>query len=164
MEVAVEEIREIIERYRQEPDGRVSYILETIQKKYRHLPELALRVVSEELDIPITQLFGVATFYAAFSLEPKGEHIISVCHGTVCHVKGSQKIAQALEKELGIKEGQTTADGFVTLDSVRCLGCCSLAPVISVDENIHVGMTPAKVQEILTELRGGEVNGESKQN
>lgn len=164
MEVAVEEIREIIERYRQEPDGRVSYILETIQKKYRHLPEQALRVVSEELDIPITQLFGVATFYAAFSLEPKGEHIISVCHGTVCHVKGSQKIAQALEKELGIKEGQTTADGFVTLDSVRCLGCCSLAPVISVDENIHVGMTPAKVQEILTELRGGEVNNESKQN
>lgn len=162
MDIVEGDVLEIIDRYRHEPDGRVSYIMETIQKKYRHVPEEALRLVSRELNIPLTQLFGVATFYSAFSLEEKGEHIISVCHGTVCHVKGSKRVAEALHKELGIREGETTEDKFVTLESVRCLGCCSLAPVISVDGEIHVGMTAANVPEVLAHLRGGEGNGETE--
>jgi NADH-quinone oxidoreductase subunit E len=164
MEVIAHEVLEIVNRYRDFSDGRVSYIMESIQKKYRHIPEEALRIVAGELEIPLTQLFGVATFYAAFSLEEKGRHQISVCHGTVCHVKGAKRVGEALQKDLGIKEGETSADKFVTLESVRCLGCCSLAPVISVDGEIHVGMTPAKVPEILAKLRGGEGDSEPKDN
>ncbi|MGI6686325.1 MAG: NAD(P)H-dependent oxidoreductase subunit E [Bacillota bacterium] len=158
MDVVLEDIQNIIHRYRLEPDGRISYILETIQKTYRYIPESAMRIVSRELNIPLTQLYGVATFYSAFSLEEKGEHIISVCHGTVCHVKGSKRVAEALRKELGIKEGETTKDKFATLEAVRCLGCCSLAPVISVDGEIHVGMTSTKVPDVLAHLRGGETH------
>lgn len=157
MEIDVGEVKAIVDQYRYQPDGRVSYILEAIQKKYRYLPEEALKVVADELDIPLSQLFGVATFYAAFSLEQKGEHIISVCHGTVCHVKGAKQVQQALNEILGIKEGETTPDKFVTLEEVRCLGCCSLAPVISVDGRIYMGMTASRVPEIIAELRGGEV-------
>lgn len=155
MDIDAGEVREIINKYINEPDGRVSYILETIQRKYRYLPEEALRIVAEELEVPLTQLFGVATFYAAFSLEQKGEHIISICHGTVCHVKGSQQVADAFCKQLGIREGETTPDKKVTLEQVRCLGCCSLAPVISVDDEIHVGMTASRVPQIIADLRGG---------
>ncbi|MFA7149065.1 MAG: NAD(P)H-dependent oxidoreductase subunit E [Syntrophomonadaceae bacterium] len=155
MDIDASEVRGIISQYINEPDGRVSYILETIQKKYRYLPEEALRIVAEELEVPLTQLFGVATFYAAFSLEQKGEHIVSICHGTVCHVKGSKQVSDAFCKELHIKEGETTPDKLVTLEQVRCLGCCSLAPVISVDGEIHVGMTASRVPQIIQELRGG---------
>lgn len=155
MDIDASEVQGIINQYINEPDGRVSYILETIQKKYRYLPEEALRIVAEELEVPLTQLFGVATFYAAFSLEQKGEHIISICHGTVCHVKGAKQVSDAFRRELGIKEGETTPDKLVTLEQVRCLGCCSLAPVISVDDEIHVGMTASRVPQIIQELRGG---------
>ena len=155
MDIDAGEVREIIQKYINEPDGRVSYILETIQRKYRYLPEEALRIVAEELEVPLTQLFGVATFYAAFSLEQKGEHIISICHGTVCHVKGSKQVGDAFCKQLGIKEGETTPDKQITLEQVRCLGCCSLAPVISVDNEIHVGMTASQVPQIIADLRGG---------
>ncbi|MGE5422778.1 MAG: NAD(P)H-dependent oxidoreductase subunit E [Ignavibacteriales bacterium] len=156
MDIDAGEVREIIQTFINEPDGRVSYILENIQRKYRHLPEEALRIVAAELEVPLTQLYGVATFYAAFSLEQKGEHIISICHGTVCHVKGAKQVSDAMCGMLGIKEGQTTPDKLITLEEVRCLGCCSLAPVISVDGEIHVGMTAAKVPDILAVLRGGE--------
>lgn len=155
MDIDASEVRGIINQYINEPDGRVSYILETIQRKYRYLPEEAIRIVAEELEVPLTQLFGVATFYAAFSLEQKGEHIISICHGTVCHVKGAKQVSDAFRRELGIKEGETTPDKLVTLEQVRCLGCCSLAPVISVDDEIHVGMTASRVPQIIQELRGG---------
>jgi len=148
------EVREIIARH-PEPEGRVAAILEEIQKKYRHLPEEALRIVSGELGVSLTRLYGVATFYAAFSLEPKGEHLISVCHGTACHVKGAKNLAERWEKELGIREGQTTADGMFTLEAVRCLGCCSLAPVFGIDGKTYGGVKPEQVPEILGEWKGG---------
>lgn len=148
------EVLEIVAKH-QETDGKISGILGDIQKKYRYLPEEALRQVARELKVPLSQLYGVATFYAAFSLEPKGEHLISVCHGTACHVKGAVQLTERLEQELGIKEGQTSRDGKFTLESVRCLGCCSLAPVISIDGKTYGRLKPEDVPEVVTSWRGG---------
>ncbi|NPV30048.1 MAG: NADH-quinone oxidoreductase subunit NuoE [Firmicutes bacterium] len=149
------EVRELIARH-QTPNGRVSGILGEIQKKYRYLPEEALRLVARELGIPLTQVYGVATFYAAFSLEPKGEHLICVCHGTTCHVRGAKQLAERLEAELQIKQGETTKDGKFTLEAVRCLGCCSLAPVVSIDGKVFGRIRPEQIPEVVSAWRGGE--------
>ncbi len=149
----VTEVEEIIAQH-QEVDGRVSGILGDIQKKYRYIPEEALRLVSKKLGIPLTQLYGVATFYAAFSLTPKGEHLISVCHGTACHIRGAGQLSEILEKELQIKEGETTKDGKFTLESVRCLGCCSLAPVISIDGKTFGRLKPEDIPGVIAGWKG----------
>lgn len=149
-----EEIKEIIESH-PEPEGRISAVLEEIQKRYRYLPEEALRIVSGVLGVPLSRLYGVATFYAAFTLQPRGEHLISVCHGTACHVKGAKSLAERWEKELGIREGQTTADGIFTLEAVRCLGCCSLAPVFSIDGKVYGGVRPEQIPDLLEAWKGG---------
>jgi len=146
------EVREIIAE-QHESVGALSNILEQIQKKYRYLPEEALRIVALELKMPLSRVYGVATFYAAFSLEPKGEHLISVCHGTACHVKGAQALTKSLEEELGIKEGETTKDYSFSLEAVRCLGCCSLAPVISIDGKIYGRLNSEKVSQLLIRWR-----------
>lgn len=144
------EVLDIISRY-QDANGRVSGILGDIQQKYRYVPEEAMELVARELRIPLTQVYGVATFYAAYSLEPKGEHLIAVCHGTACHVKGAVQLSERLEKELQIREGQTTKDGRFTLEGVRCLGCCSLAPVMSIDGKTYGRMKPEDVPGTLAE-------------
>lgn len=137
-----------VNRYTSE-NGRVLSILQEIQQKYRHLPEEALRAVAEELNLPLSQLYGVATFYGSFSLRPRGEHAISVCHGTVCHVKGSRRITEELENKLDVKTGGTTAGGLFSLESVKCLGCCSLAPVVSIDGSVHARVRPEALDELL---------------
>lgn len=149
------EVLKIISRH-QEVNGRVSGILGDIQQKYRYVPEEAMELVARELRLPLTRIYGVATFYAAFSLEPKGEHLISVCHGTACHVKGATQLGERLEKELQIKEGQTTKDGRFTLEGVRCLGCCSLAPVMSIDGKTYGRMKPEDIPDALAEWQGGD--------
>jgi len=149
-----EAVGDIIARH-PEPDGQVAAILEDIQKKYRHLPEEALHIVAEKLGLPLPQLYGVATFYTGFSLSPKGEHVVCVCHGTTCHVKGAKLLSEHLEKEFGVKAGQTTADGAFTLEVVRCLGCCSLAPVVSVDGKTYGGVKRGQVPELLADWKGG---------
>lgn len=112
-------------------------LLQLIQGHYRYLPEKALRAVAEKLNLPLSQVFAVATFYSALSLQPKGEKIIKVCQGTACHLKGSEALIQALEKELGIQLGETTADGAYTLETVNCLGACALAPVVMAGDETH---------------------------
>lgn len=145
---------EVIKKH-QEQSGRVFFILEEIQKKYNYIPKDILKTVAKELAIPLTQLYGVVTFYAGFSLTPKGENVISICHGTVCHVKGSKMLGETLEQELGVRDGETTPDGKFTLQSVRCLGCCSLAPVVSINNKIYGNLDREKLRVLLKEYRDG---------
>ncbi|MDZ7696851.1 MAG: NAD(P)H-dependent oxidoreductase subunit E [Deltaproteobacteria bacterium] len=112
-------------------------ILQAIQRDYNYLPQPALKYLSLKMDIPLSQIYGVGTFYSTFSLEPRGRHIVSVCLGTACHVRGGDRIHQKIEDQLRIADGQTTPDQRFTLESVRCIGCCSLGPVVKIDEDIH---------------------------
>jgi len=119
-------------------------ILQDIQNSFRYLPFSALKYVSEKTSIPATSLYGVATFYSQFRLSPVGNHIIKVCHGTACHVAGAVGISESLEENLEVREGGTTEDNIFTLESVACLGCCSLAPVIMIDETTYGGLNRTK--------------------
>jgi len=125
-------------------------ILQAIQKRYNYLPEATLTYLATKIDIPLSTIFGVGTFYSTFSLEPRGKHIISVCLGTACHVRGAEKVRERLQESLNIHDGQTTKDLRFTLESVRCLGCCSLGPVVRVDDDIHGRITADMTEEILT--------------
>jgi NADH:ubiquinone oxidoreductase subunit E len=124
-------------------------ILQRANNTYNYLPEPVLRYIAEKLNIPLGMVCRIATFYNAFSLEPRGKHIITVCLGTACHVKGAERITATLESELGITRGSTTKDMMFTIEAVRCIGCCGLAPVLKVGEEIHGQMTKNKVPELL---------------
>lgn len=139
----------IIEKYDADREALIM-IFQDIQDAYHYLPEEALRYVAERMDIPLTQIYAVATFYKAFSLTPEGEHTIHVCCGTACHVKGADRIADRLERELHIKEGGTTLDGKYTLKSVRCVGACSLAPIVIIDDKVHGRLNQDKVARLVT--------------
>jgi NADH:ubiquinone oxidoreductase subunit E len=124
-------------------------ILQDITARYNYLPEVALTYVAERLNIPISHIFSVATFYKAFSLTPRGKYIINVCTGTACHVRGAEKIKETIEEKLHIHEGETTEDLMFTLDTVRCLGCCALGPVITVNEKSHGGLDRKKTASLI---------------
>ncbi|MFH1452810.1 MAG: NADH-quinone oxidoreductase subunit NuoE [Armatimonadota bacterium] len=124
-------------------------ILQDIQEHFRYLPEEALEYVTKNTDIKETQIYGVATFYSQFKLNPAGENIIKVCHGTACHVVGAEKITEGLKEYLKINLGQTTLDRLFTLEAVACLGCCSLAPVMMINDKIYGHLTPKKAIEII---------------
>ncbi len=138
--------------------GSLISILEDIQAKYGYLPEDALRSVSEMTGSPLTEVYGVATFYKLFSLKPRGRHLISVCLGTACHVRGGQAIAQQFTKELGIKPGETTDDREFSLETVACVGACALGPIVVVDGNYFSKVSEEKVSEILEQARFGMDN------
>lgn len=142
--------RIIISSHKQVKGGLIP-VLHGIQELYGYLPEEVLREVSGELEIPLTEIYGVATFYHFFSLKPKGEHIIRVCLGTACYVKGSQLIINRLTQELGIEVGETTKDNKFTLEATRCLGACGLAPVMTIDNKIYGRVTLEDVRRILDE-------------
>lgn len=144
----MEWVREIVEKYGKNESGLIP-ILQDIQKEKGYLPEDGLSIVATELKIPLSHVHALATFYKAFSLVPKGRYSIHVCLGTACHVKGAPKILDALERELDIKVGETTRDGLFDLEDVRCLGCCGLAPVITVGDDLYGGVTQAKLSRIL---------------
>ncbi len=131
-------------------------ILQDIQAEYNYLPQEALKVTSESLKIPLIDIIGVATFYRSFSLQPKGKHQVTVCLGTACHVRGAPKILEEFERKLGIEIGQTTSDRLFSLDSVACLGCCAIGPVVVVDGNYHAQTTVRNVEPILKQHRGKE--------
>jgi len=141
-------VDEALERYEREPSSLIS-VLEDLQESLHYLPEEALDRVSGELGAPRSQTYHVATFYKAFSLKPRGKHLVSICRGTACHVQGAEKIADMLRSELNVSEGETTRDGMFTLESVRCLGCCSLAPAIMVDREVYGEVTPAVLRRII---------------
>ncbi len=129
--------------------GCLMHILQEAQGIYGYLPMQVQRVIAEELGIPLSEVYGVVTFYSQFSLTPKGKHRINVCLGTACYVKGSDKILEEVEKELGIKCGECTEDGLFSIDSCRCVGACGLAPVMMVGEEVYGKLTPDKVKGIL---------------
>jgi NADH:ubiquinone oxidoreductase subunit E/NAD-dependent dihydropyrimidine dehydrogenase PreA subunit len=129
-------------------------ILQKANDTYNYLPEPVLRYVADKLEMPLSAVCRIATFYNAFSLEPRGKHLITICLGTACHVKGAERVAQAFESELGIQRGNTTQDMMFSLESVRCIGCCGLAPVLKVGEEIHGHMAKNKVPELLRIYEG----------
>ncbi len=144
------QIKEICSRYKDEPTP-LMMVLSDIQKEYGYIPLEVQEVVSEEMGIPVSEIYGVVTFYSFFSLTPKGKYIIGVCLGTACYVKGSQNIIDEFEDLLNIKPGQTTADGLFTLDALRCIGACGIAPACSVNGKVYPKMTKEKVVEIINE-------------
>ena len=140
----------ILEKYTDRA-GMVIGVLQDVQDEFNYLPEDALTYLSRKSEIPLSRLYGVARFYNAFSLEPRGKNIIRVCLGTACHLKGGPRIADALSRELGIESGETTEDRMFTLERVNCLGCCALAPVVEVNGNVHAGVTVGKIPSILAQ-------------
>ena len=147
--VRPERVMEILENFDHRVDSLIM-ILQDIQEEYRYLPEEALRMVAEDLGLPLSQLYEVATFYRSFSLEPRGVHEVKVCLGTACHLRGGPVILENLERELGIEAGQTTPDGAFTLETVNCVGACALAPLVLVDSEYHGGTRPSTVKDILS--------------
>ena len=144
----VDKVDQIVDRYATE-DGALIQILLDVQREYGWLPKEVLKRISERLEIPVSRMYRVASFYKAMSLTPVGRHLISVCLGTACHVRGGSKILDKAEQVLGIKDGETTADDKFTLQRVNCLGCCALGPVMVVDGEAHGKLSGAYVEEVL---------------
>ncbi|WP_326911310.1 NADH-quinone oxidoreductase subunit NuoE [Sedimentibacter sp. MB31-C6] len=130
--------------------GVLMQTLHKAQQIFGYLPIEVQKFISYELDIPLAEVYGVATFYTQFSIDPKGKHKIGVCLGTACYVKGSQLVLDKLSKELNIKVGGTTEDNLFTLEATRCLGCCGLAPVMMIDDEVYGKLDPKKIPEILS--------------
>jgi NADH:ubiquinone oxidoreductase subunit E len=148
LEEELKEVAAIVARHR-EKRGFLMPILQSISREYGYLPANALTYVSEELGVALSDIYNIATFYSAFSLEPRGRHLISVCMGTTCYVRGGERIVQWLGDELGVRSGQTTSDRRFTLESARCLGCCSLAPAVMIDGKVYGRVKPDKLGRIL---------------
>lgn len=145
-------VDEIIEGYSYKKSALIA-ILQGIENLYRYLPAWALRYVSEKLAVPLIQVYGVASFYDAFHLTPRGKHLVRVCLGTACYLRGGARVLEAVEKELGIKERETTPDLEFSIQSVRCLGACALAPVMIIDERYFDKMTSTKTSKVLGQVR-----------
>lgn len=146
--MSVEVVDKVLEKYNFSKSSLIG-ILQDIQRELRWLPEEVLRMVALRLDVPLTQLYALGSFYNAFSLKPRGRHLINICLGTACHVRGGVAIEQVLEKELKVLPGETTPDDRFTMEVVRCVGCCGLAPVIVIDENFHGKLAPTDTVKAL---------------
>ena len=137
--------------------SKVIAIMQDVQKEYHYLPKDALCYIAEKLHISEAKIYGVATFYENFSLEPKGKYVIKVCDGTACHVRKSVPILEEFRKILGVTaDSPTTADGLFTVETVSCLGACGLTPVCTVNDVVNPGMTPEKAREIIDRIKGEE--------
>ena len=143
-----EEVQEIMAGYKVEKDNLIP-ILNEVQEKYGYIPKQAQLEISNYLNIPMAEVYGVVTFYSRFTLEPKGKYNISVCLGTACYVKGSQKILDRLKEKLQIEEGKTTPDGKFSIDTTRCVGACGIAPVFTVNDEVYGKATVKKLDEVL---------------
>jgi len=135
-------------KYDGEP-GSLIPLLQAAQRDYSYIPETAIHYICDIVGIPAAQVYGVITFYTQFRLKPLGKYLLRVCNGTACHVNGSKLMGQVIEDELGIQVGQTTEDGLFTIQSVACLGCCSLAPVMMINEETHGRLDPKTIRKIL---------------
>ncbi len=144
----VDKIDKIVDKYKRKKSALIG-ILQDIQVEYNYLPKEALFHLGKSLDVSLTRIYGIATFYKSFSLKPRGKYLISICLGTACHVRGAPKILEEAERSLDIKPGQTTKDLMFTLDTVNCLGACALGPLMVVNGEYFGKMTSAKVNKIL---------------
>jgi NADH-quinone oxidoreductase subunit E len=129
-------------------------VLQDVHSEYNYLPEGSLEVIARELEIPLSSVYGVATFFRAFSFKPRGRHIASVCLGTACHVRGGSPVAAEFERRLNIRVGDTTADGQFSLETVNCLGCCAMGPVVMIDRAYHGQVGLRHVKALIEEHRG----------
>jgi len=134
-------------------EGLLIPALQKVQEEDGYISMESIREINRESGVPLAQIYGVATFYAQFRLHPVGKHLIRVCHGTACHVSGAQGMTEGLEKDLGIRAGETTKDGLFTLDVVSCLGCCSLAPVIMIDDTTYGNLKPGDTKKLVRQYR-----------
>jgi len=150
LELDYRELDRIIEEDYQNNKENLIMILQSIQKTYNYIPKPALSYLAVKIGVPVSQIYGVATFYSTFSLTPRGRNIISICLGTACHVRGGDRIHDTLLDQLQVHDGQTTPDNRFTLESVRCIGCCSLGPVIKVNEDMHARLKPDEIKSILS--------------
>ena len=148
-------LKDIYETYKPEKDNLIQ-ILNEVQEHFGYIPKYTQLKLSEFLNMPMAEIFGVITFYSRFTLEPKGKYTISVCLGTECFVKGSQKIMDRLKERLGIEAGQTTEDGMFSIDETRCVGACGLAPVFTVNGEVYGKATVQTLDKVLDELEGGD--------
>jgi NADH-quinone oxidoreductase subunit E len=148
----------ILDHYGHDPANVIS-VLQDIQAEANWLPEEDLRYVSAQLEIPLSKMMALVTFYRAFSLKPRGKHIVSVCLGTACHVRGAERILSAVERELGIQGGETDEELQWTLETVGCLGACALGPIVVVDGEYHGQMTSVKASRLLNQIKKADGNG-----
>lgn len=154
---ACKRVEEIIAEYKNE-NTPLMMILSQVQKEYGYIPFEVQQIISERLGIPVSEIYGVVTFYSFFSLKPKGKFVIGVCLGTACYVKGAQQICDKFSELLGIKPGETTEDGLFTIDALRCIGACGIAPAVSINGKVYPKMSVNQVQQVINEYRklGGE--------
>lgn len=143
-----EELAKVIEEYR-DMEGALIMVLHKAQDIFGYLPEDVQKFVAQGLNLPLSEVYGVTTFYSYFSLKPRGKYRIAVCLGTACYVRGAAEIVSAIEKHLNIKVNDTSSDGRFTLEVSRCIGACGLAPVMTVNEDVYGRLTPDKIPEIL---------------
>jgi len=147
-------VRKIVSEYGNDQDSNLITILQQTQDEYGYLPKQALKEVSRLMDVPLTRIFGIVTFYSQFTLMPRGRHAIKICTGTACHVKGVNEVKQKIKEQLNVVEGETTADYQFTLETVACIGTCFLAPVMMVDDKYFGKLTTDTVMDIVGRYSG----------
>ena len=155
MTIEMAQVDQIVDQYGADQRALISLLLD-IQDKFFYLPEEALQRVAEKVGVPPVQVYQVARFYKAFSLKPRGKHLVTVCMGTACHVRGGERIVDQIGRLLEVAVGDTTADEMFTLETVNCLGCCALGPVMVVDGTYYGKMTATKIEKILAKYRVGQ--------
>lgn len=155
-QIDMEKLVEIINTY---PDEQryILAMMQDIQRHFNYLPRESMQLIAEHVDAAFSRIYSMATFYKAFSLVPKGRYNIKVCDGTACHIKGSNVLIEQVYKHLGIKPGETTADGLFSIETVNCLGACAIAPVMVVNERVHPKVTSSGIIDIIKSY-GGEAN------
>jgi len=144
----IAQLDEIIAKFKGKPGGLIP-VLEEAQVALEYLPVSIQKKIAKGLNLPLSRVYGVVTFYSFFTMTPRGRHTVRVCLGTACYVRGGKALAETIEKNFGVKEGETTLDRKFTYESVRCLGACGLGPVIVVDNDVHGRVKPGKVKDIL---------------
>ncbi len=154
-EAAVKQITEICDRYADEKTP-LMMILSDVQREYGYIPLEVQELVSEKTGIPVAEIYGVVTFYSFFSLKPKGKYVIGCCLGTACYVKGAQQVIDKFSEILGIKAGETTADGLFTIDALRCIGACGIAPAVSINGKVYPKVSVNSVAGIINEYKAKE--------
>lgn len=155
-EATLEERMQAVLSDSEDGQGELIPLLQKVQGEFGYVPEEAIFGISDVLGVPASEVFGVLTFYAQFRLTPQGRNLVRVCRGTACHVRGSPRILQAVERCLGIRSGETTADLEFTLETVACIGACALAPVTVLNDSVHGQMSARKVEELFSEYGGGK--------